>query len=300
MVTEQVVVVDERRLKLTNLDRVLWPDVGITKGDLIRYHASVAERLLPHLRGRPLTLARFPRGITGDMFYQKNTPSHAPDWLPTHTVTSPDGQSETKYLLAEEPAALLWLANLAAIEIHPWLSTVAHPASPTCAIVDVDPAPKTPWNHVVEMAELIRLLLAELKLIGFPKLSGATGIHIYIPLAPGYSFAQTSGFVGFLGEMLVKARPEKATNERLVRNRQGKIYIDHLQNLPGKTIVAPYIPRPIPGAPVSAPVTWSELREVTPDQFTLKNPRAVLQRPPDFDSMYDLEQSLDHVLPLFS
>ena len=291
---ELLVRSDERQLKLTNIDKVLWPDEGLTKGDLIRYYTAVADRLLPHLKGRPLTLTRYPNGITGTMFYQKNLPAHAPDWLPTYTI----GDPPVRFLLAEEPATLVWLANLATIEIHPWMSTVDHPNNPDYAVIDLDPAEGTTWDDVVQIAELVRVLLRELGLEGFPKLSGASGIHIFVPLAAQYTFAQTSAFVGFLGQLLARAYPEKATTERSVNKRYGKVYIDHLQNLPGKTIVAPYVPRPIPGAPVSVPVAWDELKEVSPRQFRLDQPQMMLQRPREFDTMYNLRQSLDAVLPL--
>lgn len=294
------VKIGERHLELSNLDKVLWPDDGITKGDLIHYYALVAERLLPHLKGRPLTLTRYPNGITGGMFYQKNTPSHAPDWLPTYAHASTDVERTANYLLADEPAALVWLANLATIEIHPWMSTVEHPSYPDYAVIDLDPAEGATWADVIEIAGLVRVLLEQLGLIGFPKLSGATGIHIYVPLAARYSFAQTSQFVAFLGKLLVKAHPDKATNERLVRLRDGKVYIDHLQNLPEKTIVAPYVPRPLAGAPVSVPVHWAELGDITPGEFSVSHPQHILQRPKDFDAMYGLKQSLDAVLPLLN
>jgi bifunctional non-homologous end joining protein LigD len=295
-VSELLLKIDDRHLKITNIDKILWPGDGITKGDLIRYYTAVADRLLPHLKGRPLTLTRYPEGISGTMFYQKNIPSHAPGWLSTYTVGNPP----VRFLLAEEPATLIWLANMATIEIHPWMSTVEHPDNPDYAVIDLDPAEGTTWSDVVKTAELVRVLLDELGLDGFPKLSGASGIHIFVPLAARYSYAQTSGFVAFLGELLARVYPEKVTTERSVRKRYGKVYVDHLQNLPGKTIVAPYVPRPIAGAPVSVPITWAELKEVTPRQFRIDQPQLILQRPTEFDTIYDLRQSLDAVIPLFS
>lgn len=290
--------IDERDLELSNLDKVLWPDVGITKGDLIRYYATVAGRLLPHLAGRPLTLTRYPDGITGSMFYQKDTPDYAPDWLTTHTVSSISSERQIRYALAEEPAALVWLANQGAIELHPWMSTVDRPDCPDYAVIDLDPAEGATWADVAEVATLMKVALEKLGLVGFPKLSGASGIHIYVPLASRYTFKQTSEFVAYLGRLLVQVYPEKVTSERSVKKRGSKVYVDHLQNLPGKTIVAPYVPRPIAGAPVSVPIEWSELGLVTPQQFTLCHFDTVLRRPTEFDTMYHLQQSLDHILPL--
>ncbi len=297
--TRQPAQIGARQLELSNLSKELWPGEGITKADLVAYYLAVSARLLPHLSGRPLTFTRYPDGIAGGMFYQKDTPAYAPAWLPTFPVHSEDADRDIRYLLAEEPAALAWLANQAVIEIHPWMSTTAHPDNPDYAVIDLDPAAGATFADAVEIAGLVKLLLDKMRLVGFPKLSGATGVHIYVPLAPRYTYRITSQFVGYLGELVVQAYPAKATNERLVRKRDGKVYVDHLQNLPGKTIVAPYVPRPRPGAPVSAPVAWQELARMQPDSFTLHKVQAVLDRPRDFDAMYSLKQSLDHILPLF-
>ncbi|HHW11040.1 MAG TPA: hypothetical protein GXX29_13830 [Firmicutes bacterium] len=299
------VLVGGKRLELSRLNKVLWPEAGLTKADLIAYYWQIAPRLLPHLYKRPLTLTRYPDGIEEGMFYQKDTPSYAPDWLKTYRVVSDDSR-EIRYLLAEDEATLVWLANQAAIELHPWMSTTDHPDYPSYAVVDLDPATGAEFGDVVEIAGLVRVLLQELGLKGYPKLSGASGIHIYIPLWPRYPYRLTSRFVGYLGELIVKAYPQKATNERLVAKRDGKVYIDHLQNLPGKTIVAPYVPRPLPHAPVSVPVEWEELivtgsgRGVQPHDFTLADIKVILARPPLFEQMYQAPQSLDKIMPLFA
>lgn len=295
---KQTIEIGSRKIELSKLDKLLWPEDGISKGDLCSFYASMAPRLLPHLHGRPLTLTRFPEGIHRSMFYQKDTPGYAPDWLTTYPVVSSETGKQINYLLAEEPATLVWLANQAVIEIHPWMSPVSHPAYPDYAVIDLDPSEGSTLADAVEIASLVRVLLQRLHLDGYPKLSGATGIHIYVPLAPKYTYQQTSRFVGYLGKLIVHAYPEKATNERLVRNRRGRVYIDHLQNLPGKTIVAPYVPRPLPGAPVSVPVYWEELGHVTPLQWTVKNVPGILQRPTDFDLMYNQKQTIDHILPM--
>lgn len=300
MVTKQLVHLEGRELKLSNLEKELWPGEGITKADLIAYYVAVAPRLLPHLKNRPLTLTRYPDGINGTMFYQKDTPAHAPDWLPTYCVYSTDSHRQIRYLLAEEPATLVWLANQAAIEIHPWMSTISHPDNPDYVIIDLDPSQGGTFSDVVTVANSVHILLDKMNLVGFPKLSGATGLHIYVPLQPRYTYKQTSRFAGYIGELVVKMRPDIATNERIVRKRGRKVYVDHLQNLPGKTIVAPYSPRPRPGAPISVPISWQELGAIQPGQFHVKNVQALLSQPSAFDSMYELRQNLDHVLPLLS
>lgn len=299
-VTKQrrAVRIGTRIVELTNLDKLLWPADGIAKADLIAYYINVAPRLLPHLKGRPLTLTRYPHGIEDNMFYQKDTPDYAPAWLTTFPVYSSDSNKMIRYLLAEEPAALAWLANQGAIEIHPWMAPIDHPEYPDYAVVDLDPSPGATFKDTVTIAHLVHTLLQKWGLQGFPKLSGATGIHIYIPVIPRYTYQQTGLFVGYIGRLIERVYPEKATTQRIVNQRGPRVYIDHLQNRPGKTIVAPYVPRPLPGAPISMPVDWSELDQVTPAEWTLRDISRILERPSAFDAMYQVRQSLDHVLNL--
>jgi bifunctional non-homologous end joining protein LigD len=285
-----------RDIKLTNLDKLLWPADGITKADLIAYYVSIAPRLLPHLKGRPLTLTRYPQGITGHMFYQKDTPDYAPGWLPTYQTYSSDADKPIRYLLAEEPATLAWLANQGTIEIHPWLAPVDHPEYPDYAVVDLDPSPGVSFKDTVTIAHLVHTLLQKWGLHGFTKLSGATGIHIYIPIIPRYTYQQTGRFVNYIGQLIERVYPEKATTQRIVNQRGTRVYIDHLQNRQGKTIVAPYSPRPLPGAPISVPVTWDELDHVKPGEWTIRDIGRLLKRTSEFDSMYQVRQNLDHVL----
>ncbi|MGI6541884.1 MAG: non-homologous end-joining DNA ligase [Limnochordia bacterium] len=293
---KHVVRIGNRIVELTNLDRLLWPADGITKADLIAYYIGIAPRLLPHLKNRPLTLTRYPQGIEGHMFYQKNTPDYAPDWLLTYEAQSSDTDKKIRYLLAEEPAALAWLANQGTIEVHPWMAPIDHPAHPDYAVVDLDPSPGASFKDVVTIAHLVRTLLQQWDLQGFPKLSGATGIHIYVPVIPHYTYRQTGEFVGYIGRLIEKAYPEKATTQRSVSRRGARVYVDHLQNRPGKTIVAPYVPRSLPGAPISLPVDWDELDDVTPGEWTIRALNRILARPAAFDTMYQVRQSLDHVL----
>lgn len=260
-----LVRVENRDLALTHLDKVLWPEDRITKGDLIGYYHQVAPYLMPHLRGRPLVLTRFPDGIHGESFYQKDRPPGAPDWL---TSVDLGHDRPIRYLVANEPAALAYAANLGAIELHPWLSRADTPDFPDYAVVDLDPSPGSTFADVQVLGLLVQQLLIEVGLIGYPKLSGATGLHIFVPVAPGHRYEQTQAFAHALGKILLAAYPEKTTLERKVNKRGPKVYVDFLQNKRGQTITAVYGVRPHPGAPVSTPITWDELA-AGPPRFTM-------------------------------
>lgn len=292
----QLVEVDGCTVRLTNLTKVLWPEDGLTKKDLIWYYTQIADTILAHLRQRPLTVVRCPDGIAGKSFYQKNVPSHTPDFVNTAVVG--EGKEAITYIVPTNRATLIWLANQAALELHPWLSTLKNPLHPDVIVFDLDPAEGSTFEDAREIALILKTALDELGVRGYPKLSGATGIHIYVPVIPKYSYQVTSRFVGFLGELMVKLYPRKVTNERLVKKRTGKVYIDHLQNLYGKTIVSAYSPRPLPGAPVSVPVTWEELESVKPDQFTITSVPQRLEKVGDlFAPVLTDRQSLDQLLP---
>lgn len=256
-------------VSLTNLDKPLWPECGLTKGDYIQYLLQIAPVMLPHLRGRPLVLTRYPNGWKGKWFYQKNTPASAPGWL--HTWTETDGDKRPiRYVVCNDLQTLAWLGNQAAIELHPWYSLAANPDRPTVAVIDLDPSTGTDFDDARELAFAVRRVLSELGLEAYPKTSGATGIHIYIPLAPVHSYGEVVQFTRRLSELVEHALPARATTARAVKDRTGRVYLDFLQNGRGKTLAAPYAPRPRPGAPVSAPVTWAELEYISPSDFTLR------------------------------
>jgi len=294
----QTVLIDGQELEITNWDRILWPEPGFTKGDLIRYYALATPYLLTHLRDRPLTVTRYPQGITGCSFYQKNCPAYAPPFVKTAAMESSRGSEKTiNYILAQDRPTLVWLANQACIELHPWLSRRTCPEFPDWLVFDLDPAEGCSFDDVREIAFLVRKALNELGLVSYPKLSGATGIHIYVPIEPRYPYSVTSGFVGSVGRILEAVYPAKVTTERLVKNRTGRVYNDHLQNLQGKTLAAPYSPRPGPEAAISAPVTWEELEFVYPQHFHLGNILERLQKTPDlFAPGLHNRQSLDEAL----
>lgn len=271
------VQVEERSVVLRHPEKVLWPEDGLTKADLVAYLVRVAPALLPHLRGRFLVVTQYPDGIHGKHFYRKDAPDHTPGWVRTLPYWAPDARRWIRFVVCEDEATLAWLGSQAVIELHPWLSPCGAPAVPDFAVVDLDPAEGAGFADAVEVAGVLRDLLAALGLRGYPKLSGATGLHVYIPLVPRYSYRQTADFVRRLGRVLQRLLPGRVTLERTVARRRG-VYVDYLQNARGKTLVAPYSPRPLPGAPVSFPVAWDDLARVHPLDFTLRTVPALLER----------------------
>jgi bifunctional non-homologous end joining protein LigD len=250
-------------LILTNLSKVLWPGDGITKAELIAHYTGLAPILLPYLKDRPLVLTRYPNGIDQAGFYYKNAVD-LPDWIPTFR------HGNLQYLLCQEPATLAYIANLGAIELHPWLSRYQSPDSPDWAVIDLDPSEGSTWEEVLLLARLVKQILESVGVVGLPKLSGATGIHIYCPCTPDHTYAETAAFAEAVGRILLRAHPSIVTLERLVGKRGRKVYIDYLQNRRGQTITSVYGVRPRPGAPVSTPVTWAEIESDDPPRFTIR------------------------------
>jgi bifunctional non-homologous end joining protein LigD len=257
-----------RPLRISNPDKRFFP-AGETKGDLIAYYAAVAPLLLPHLRDRAIVLARFPDGAEGGFFYEKQAPSHRPEWLATAPLHSDVRGGAIDFVTAPDVASLMWIANLGAIEMHPWLSRVATADAPDFAIFDLDPADGATWEQVVTVAEVIRVALERLGLEGYPKTSGATGIHVYVPLDPVHPYDRVRRFVETVGRLVVGADPTLATMEWDIPKRAGRVFIDHNQNVGGKTIASVYSVRPRPGAPVSTPLLWTEVGDADPASFTV-------------------------------
>lgn len=288
--TTETFMINGHQLILKNLDKPFWPEEGITKGDIMEYYIKVWPFLAPHLRDRPLSLVRYPEGIHGDYFYQKDFPD-APSWVERIAVKT--GKRVIHYVMANNLETLLWSVNLGCIEVHPQLATGHTPDHPSYIIFDLDPMPPATLEEAKQVALALKQLSDSLGLQIFPKLSGATGVHLYLPLAPVYTFKQTAAFLQQLGAAVIKVFPELATAERSVGARGGKVYIDHLQNLPGKTIAAVYSLRPFPGAPVSMPVTWEELPHVHAGLFTIATALRRLQEKGDlFSPLLSLQQRL--------
>jgi bifunctional non-homologous end joining protein LigD len=258
----------DRPVALKNLDKPFFPD-GLTKGDLLQYYASVSPVLLPHLAGRAIVMSRYPDGADGPSFYEKQAPSHTPEWLPRAPLHSEHRGEAIEFVTAPDLASLLWIVNLGAIEIHPWLSTAARWETPDFAVFDLDPADGATSEQVATLARLIEVALGKLNLVGYPKTSGSSGLHVYVPLDPVHSYERVRRFVEAIGRLLVGADSTLATMEWDIPKRAGKVFIDHNQNVGGKTIASVYSVRPRPGAPVSTPLLWDEVGEIEPDGITI-------------------------------
>jgi bifunctional non-homologous end joining protein LigD len=264
--------VDGRELRLSNLDKVFWPDEGYTKGDVVAYYFNVSRLILPHLLERPLTMKRMPDGIAGPFFYEKSAPSHTPDWLPRCPVESEDAKTGLiDYLMVEDAAGVLFVTNLGCIEFHPLHSRCGSVESPDYLFFDLDPFPPITFDDVRAVALHVNAALDALGLTSYPKTSGATGMQIYVPVEPGYTYEQVRDFVGAVGRMILQADRDRVTMAWQVSKRAGKVFIDHNMNRAGANIAAVYSLRPEPGGTVSTPVTWAEVeRGITPGDFTIE------------------------------
>jgi bifunctional non-homologous end joining protein LigD len=260
-------------VELSSADRVLFPDDGITKGDLFAYYEQVAPVLVPHLRDRPFTLKRYPHGITGDVYFQKQVPRGAPAWIPTRQFTTHPrggGSRQVDFALINSREALLWMVQMNCVDMNAWYSRVDKPHRPDYVVFDLDP-PDEPrgFEQAIEVAHLIGGLLDEVGLPGYVKTSGADGIHVLAPVARRATFEQTYAFAEAASRLLEARHPGLVTTEWLKKKRAG-VLVDHRQNGSGKTIASVYSVRPKPGAPVSTPLRWEELTsEVRPRDFTM-------------------------------
>jgi bifunctional non-homologous end joining protein LigD len=257
-----------KELRLSNLDKIFWPDEGYTKGDLITYYFNVSTTMLPHLVDRPLTLKRMPNGVKGSYFYEKNAPSHTPEWMPRIPV-----QAEGKiinFLAVSDVAEMLWVANLGCIEFHPLHSKGDDQTHPTYAFFDLDPFEPAGWDEVAHVADLVKLVLDRLGIEAYPKTSGATGMQIMVPLDRTQTYDEVRGFVGAVSDLVHAADPSTTTLEWEVSRRTGKVFLDVNMNREGANIAAAYSLRPEPGATVSTPLHWDEISEITPAHFTIE------------------------------
>jgi bifunctional non-homologous end joining protein LigD len=267
------------RVKLSHPDRVLFPEDGITKGDLFDYYERVAPTLVPHLRDRPFTLKRYPHGITGEVYFQKQVPRGAPEWIPTRRFTTHPrggGSREVDFALLNSSDAVLWMVQMNCVDMNAWYSRVDKPGRPDFVVFDLDP-PDEPdgFALAIEVAHLIRGLLDEVGLPGYVKTSGADGIHVLAPIQRRAGFDDTYAFAETASRLLESRHPGLVTTEWLKKKRAG-VLIDHRQNGSGKTIASVYSVRPKPGAPVSTPLRWEELtKDVRPRDFGMET---VLER----------------------
>jgi DNA ligase D len=285
-------------LRLTNLGKVLFPasdgHPALTKRDLIRHYVSVGPILVPHLAGRGLNLQRFPDGIANPGFWQKDLPGHAPSWIARWTYVGSEGPKD--YVVVDRVAALAWLAQEGAVELHPWTSRTAAPDRPTFALIDIDPGSETTFDEVLVLSRLFRTALQHLGVIGLPKVTGKRGVQVWVPIEPAYTFEQTRDWVEQLSRAVGQMVPELVSWQWSKRDRGGRARLDFTQNAINRTLVAPYSARPAPGAPVSAPITWEELDEpgLAPDRWTIGSLPARLKQVGD---LFARATSLTQKLP---
>jgi len=260
-------VVDARSADPTNVDKVFWPEDAYTKGDLIDYYTAVADHLLPYLMDRPLVLDRYPDGIYGKSFFQKHAPEFVPDWIRTQRVGNQDGNS---FFVVDDVESLRYVANLASIPLHIWASRLSNIESPDWCVLDLDPK-DAPFASVVIVARQVKKICDAMGLPSYPKTSGKTGLHVLIPMGRTFEYGQQR----LLGELVARVVESRngdiATTVRDPARRDGKVYLDYLQNGRGKLIVSPYSVRPVPGATVSAPLRWSEVsNKLDVSRFTIR------------------------------
>lgn len=293
----QVRRMNGHELKFNNLGKVFWPKEKYTKRDLINYYYQVAPYMIPYLKNRPQSMNRFPNGITGKSFYQKDVTGKAPSWVETYKYHSESDGRDKHFLVCSNEASLLYMASLGCIEINPWSSRVDEPDKPDWCIIDLDPDQNT-FEQVVEAARITRMILDDLGVPVYCKTSGSTGLHLYIPLAAKYSYTQSKEFARVIATMVHRELPRFTSIERAVKNRHGKMYIDFLQNRPQATVAAPYSVRPKPGATVSMPLHWDEVRKgLKISDFTIKNAVARLKETGDlFSPVIGKGISLDKIL----
>jgi bifunctional non-homologous end joining protein LigD len=265
VVRDDVVRRGRRELKLSNLEKLFWPDEGITKGDLLRYYRELAPVLVPHLSHRPFTMRRYPDGANGKAFFQKDAPSHMPDWIPRFRarVSARDDARTKRWIefpVVDDELALLWMVNMGCIDMNAWYSRIDRPDRPDFVLFDLDPTPEVPWTQTVEVALILKQLLDTLALESFPKTSGGKGFHVLVPLDRRSTYDDSRSFAEVVAGAIVRAHPKLATTEWSKARRRG-VLIDANQNGEGKTIASAYSVRPHPGAPVSTPLRWEEVNE---------------------------------------
>jgi bifunctional non-homologous end joining protein LigD len=277
-----------RELKLSNLDKVFFPAERITKGDLLEYYRAVAPVLLPHLKERPFTMVRWPDGVEGKKFFQKDAPSHMPEWIPTFrtevsTRASPRTKKWVNFPVVNDELALLWMVNMGCIDMNTWYSRVDRPERPNWVLFDLDPSPDVGFKETVQVALLVKQALDAFGLVGFPKTSSAEGMHILVPIERRYTYADTRQFAEIVAGAIARTHQGLATTEWTKAKRRG-VLIDANQNGEGKTIASAYSVRPRPGAPVSTPLRWSEVNEdLDPLGFTMP---VVLERVRKLGDLY--------------
>ena len=256
----------------SNTDKIYWPKEKYTKGNVLDYYNSVYKYIIKHLKGRPQSLFRTPNGINGASFFHKDAGEHVPEWVDTYPMFSESAHKTVDYIVCNNKKALQYIVNLGCIEINPWSSRVTAPDYPDYAILDLDPSSKNTFNEVITCAQVIKSVLDKAGITGYPKTSGATGIHIYIPLGGKYNYEQARQFTELIAHLTHDQIPGFTSLERSLSKRGNNIYIDYLQNKLGATLATVYSLRPKPGAPVSMALEWKEVKDgLLPLNFTINN-----------------------------
>jgi DNA ligase D-like protein (predicted polymerase) len=292
----------QTRSKLSNLDKVYWPAEGFTKGQLLEYYDRMADTLLPYLRDRPVHMLRYPEGIEGHAFYQKNVAELVPDWIPTVPIAEKDGE-DVRYVVCNDRDTLLYLVNLGSIDLHPWISRTGSLDSPDYLVIDLDPSTDE-FPPVVKIARELGKILRGIGMKPVLKTSGASGLHVHIAIRPGYTYEQARMFAELVARLVSKEHRDIATVERTVAKRGRKVYVDYLQNAREQTVVPPYVVRPKPGATVSAPLDWDELDEdLRRENFTIFTEPERVERLGDLyrgllDDRHDLMEALERLQEL--
>ncbi|MFL5892260.1 MAG: non-homologous end-joining DNA ligase [Solirubrobacterales bacterium] len=291
--------VDGHRLELTNLDKVLWPDPGFTKGEMIDYYARVADVLLPHLQGRPLTLKRYPNGVAEKFFYEKRCPKHRPDWVNTVPIWSGRNEGEIDYCVCDDRATLIWVAQLASLELHPSLSRAKEIERPTVLAFDLDPGPPATILECCTVGLRLRDLFADLGLESFPKTSGSKGLQVYVPLNVKVTYEDTKPFAHAVAQVLERADPDLIVSRMAKNLRKDKVLVDWSQNDEHKTTVSVYSLRAKEHPTASTPVEWKEveraLKREDPDvlRFEAKDVLKRVEKHGDlFEPVLKLKQRL--------
>src|SRR5438874_6994666 len=288
-------IVGGREVKVTNLEKPFFPQVGLPRADLTRSYIDVADAVLHHVARRPMQMKRHPNGVEGDFFYQKRLPNPHPDWLETVHINYPSG-NEADFPVVTDVAGLAWIANLGCIELHTWHSRIDDVNRPDYLLIDLDPSQGNPWSYVRQIAMAGKHVLEELGVASFPKTSGVTGLHILVPIKPELEFPLVRELARAIAKAIVKLVPDIATTQWKVAGRPG-VFVDYGQNAFDRTIASAYSIRPVEDARASAPLRWDEVPDVEPGDYTMRTMRERIAAVGDLTAgMWERAVSLD---PLF-
>jgi bifunctional non-homologous end joining protein LigD len=300
MPTPTIVEVEGRKLKLSNLEKVLYPAAGFTKGQVIDYAVRIAPVLVPHLAGRPLTMKRYPEGVDHEYFFEKNAPMHRPDWVKTAPVWSESNHRTINFILADDLATLVWIANLASIELHPSLSLAADIATPTMIVFDLDPGPPADIVQCAQVGIWVRDIFEHFGLQSFPKTSGSKGMQVYIPLHTKTTYEQTKSFAHAIARLLEQEHPQLVVSDMKKAVRTNKVFVDWSQNDQHKTTISVYSLRARERPTVSTPVTWEEVEQALKKKDAARlvfEAKDVLARVEKMGDLFGSVQTLKQKLP---